>query len=41
MGRQNHASQLGGSICEEIPLNPKEIDTKGFSTESVTVFHAF
>ena len=32
---------LGGSNCEEIPHNPKKIDTKGFSTESVTIFHAF
>ena len=30
---------IGGSKCEEIPPNP--IDTKGFSTESGTIFYAF
>jgi len=32
---------IGESICDEIPPNPKKIDTIGFSTESVTIFHAF
>ena len=32
---------IDGSICEEIPPNPKEIDTKGFSTESSTSFYTF
>ncbi len=41
MNKQSEKVIIDGSICEGIPPNPKEIDTKGFSTESVTIFHAF
>jgi len=32
---------LGGSICEEIPPNLQQIDTKGLSTESGIIFYAY
>jgi len=32
---------LGGSICEEIPPNPQQIDTTGLSTESGATFYAY
>jgi len=37
---ERYASYVGPSPVH-LRLNPKKIDTKGFSTESVTIFYAF